>query len=75
MSRLRVLHVLVQPVFVIDDGDELKPAPEVQASTVTLSGLASVADQILEAMPQFEAQVFGPDLPPEAEEPQESDEH
>lgn len=74
MTRLRLLHVLVQPVFVIDDGDELKPAPEVQTTTVTLSGLAAFPDEILASIPKLEAQVLGPGLPPEAEELQDPDE-
>jgi hypothetical protein len=45
-ARVRVSHIVVQPVLVIDEGDELSPGPEVRALTVPLAGLAGVADQL-----------------------------
>lgn len=39
---IRILHVLVQPVLVEDDG-ELKPGPQTQPQTLTLSQLVEFA--------------------------------
>ena len=44
--RLRIAHVLIQPVLVWDDGEELEPGPEAQAVQVKLSELAGMADQL-----------------------------
>ena len=41
--KLRISHIIVQPVLVIDDGDELTPGPEVQPQAVPLSRLAGIA--------------------------------
>lgn len=80
MTRLRVLHVLVQPVFVLDDGEELQPGPTAEAFQATLAQLGDVGEQIRSRMPEIEQQVFaaippdGFDLPaPEAKEPNELD--
>jgi hypothetical protein len=45
-QRLRVSHVVVQPVFVLDDGDELRPGPEVAPINAALSDLPALADAI-----------------------------
>jgi hypothetical protein len=39
--RLRVAHVLIQPVLVWDDGDELEPGPAIQAQQLPLAKVAS----------------------------------
>lgn len=44
--RLRVAHVIIQPVLVYDDGEELSPGPVVNPSQVRLSELAGLADEI-----------------------------
>lgn len=45
--KLRVAHVLVQPVLVWDDGEELTPfAPPPNATQVSLSELDGLADKI-----------------------------
>lgn len=44
--RLRVAQVIVTPVLMWDDGEELTPGPQVQAITVPLSGLAEVAESL-----------------------------
>lgn len=43
MRRLRIAHVIVQPVLVWDDGEELQPGPECQPFTRPLSQLAELA--------------------------------
>lgn len=40
---LRILHVVVQPVLVWDDGEELHPGPQLQPLVRPLSQLAAVA--------------------------------
>lgn len=41
--RLRVSHVVVQPVLVWDDGEELSPGPTVEPLTMRISELAEFA--------------------------------
>lgn len=38
--KLRISHVIVQPVLVWDDGEELTPGPELGQIAVTLSKVA-----------------------------------
>lgn len=50
-EKLRVLHVIVQPILVLDDGEELRPAPQQMAPVnVRLSELADVQSQIVAAV-------------------------
>lgn len=56
--RLRVAHLVVQPVLVWDDGDELTPGPQVQAVTVPLSGVAGLVEAMPEELARLEAQSF-----------------
>lgn len=44
--RLRVAHVIVQPVLVWDDGTELSPGPQAQPIQVPLSELDGMADKL-----------------------------
>lgn len=44
--RLRISHVVVQPVLVWDDGEELQPGPEVQPAGRRLSELAAWAETL-----------------------------
>ena len=44
--RLRISHVLVQPVLVWDDGDELEAGPQLNAVQLPASGLAEFAAQL-----------------------------
>lgn len=46
MTRLRIAHLIVQPVLVWDDGEELSPGPAAQPLTVPLSQLAALADRL-----------------------------
>lgn len=43
---LRVLHVLVQPVLVWDDGEEMTPGPQVQPLTMPLSKTVDLASEL-----------------------------
>lgn len=44
--RLRVAHVIVQPILVYDDGEELTPGPRMEPVQVRLSDLATLGDTI-----------------------------
>lgn len=44
--RLRIAHLIVQPVLVWDDGEELSPGPAAQPLTVPLSQLVVLAEQL-----------------------------
>jgi hypothetical protein len=41
--RLRIAHLVVQPVLVWDDGAELTPGPELGSITLPLSALSDFA--------------------------------
>ena len=55
--RLRIAHVIVQPVLVWDDGAELAPGPDAAPIRVPLSALADLPDRLLSEL----AQVQDPD--------------
>ena len=44
--RLRVSHVVIQPVLVWDDGEELSPGPELQGFSVPLSRVPGIIDSL-----------------------------
>lgn len=44
--RLRISHVVAQPVLVWDDGEELTPGPSIEAITVPLSKLSMLAETL-----------------------------
>lgn len=46
MKRLRCSHIVVQPVFVWDDGEELTPGPQAQPIQTSLAGLANIGEQL-----------------------------
>lgn len=42
--KLRISHVLIQPVLVWDDGEELSPGPALQQVQVSLSNAKGMLD-------------------------------
>ncbi len=46
MKRCRIAHVVVQPVLVWDDGEELSPGPDAQPFSVPLSALAGLGEKL-----------------------------
>lgn len=46
MKRIRISHVVVQPVLVWDDGEELSPGPQAEAVAVPLSALAGLGEKL-----------------------------
>lgn len=53
MPTLRVSEVLVQPVLVWDDGEELSPGPGVEATKLPLSKLATFGPELLAQLPEL----------------------
>lgn len=52
MSRIRIAHLMVQPVLVIDDGEELTPGPQLESSSVTISQLEDYVLKLKEFIEQ-----------------------
>lgn len=44
--KLRIAHLVVQPVLVWDDGEELTPGPELGQIAIPLSKLGPFAEQL-----------------------------
>lgn len=62
--RLRVSHVIVQPVLVWDDGDELTPGPELNPASMPLSALADMAEQMRMEVQLIQDQILQADAAP-----------
>lgn len=45
-GRFRIAHLIVQPVLVWDDGEELSPGPPLSPVTVPLSHLGVLAEML-----------------------------
>lgn len=45
--RLRVAHLVIQPVLVWDDGENLAPGPEAEATAVPLVAVGAFCDDLL----------------------------
>ncbi len=54
--RLRISHLVVTPVLVWDDGEELTPGPDAHPKAVPLTGLAAMADLLRAEVAQLNAQ-------------------
>lgn len=65
-ARVRIAHVVVRPVLVIDENDELSPGPEVGELAVPLSGLAELAEQLRADAVRLTAQLQSSPLGPES---------
>lgn len=59
--RLRVAHVLVQPVLVWDDGNELSPGPQLQATQLQLSQVAATLAAVPQQIAELERQLLDAD--------------
>ena len=58
-KRLRISHVLVQPVVIWDDGDNLEPGPEVDALAVPYGQLAEFVINLPEQVATLAARFDG----------------
>lgn len=56
--RLRVSHVVIQPVLIWDDGEDLAPGPAAQPQQVPLAALSQVPDDIRAQVVGLEAQLL-----------------
>ena len=52
--RLRVAHVVVQPVLVWDDGENLAPGPQCNPIQVSLADLPGLPEKFLADLAQAE---------------------
>lgn len=62
MRKLRVLHVVVQPILVWDDGDELVMGPPIDPQPIPLSKLIEWAEHVPGEVASIEAQIEGPPI-------------
>jgi len=46
MVKLRISHVIVQPVLVWDDGEELSPGPDINPIQVSVSQLGGLSETL-----------------------------
>lgn len=56
-KRLRLAHVLVQPVLVWDDGDEMVPGPQLNTHQLRASELAEFAANLPGEVEKLAAQL------------------
>lgn len=62
MSKLRLLKVIVQPVFVVDDGESLREEP-IQPVTVSPADWPTFATTtFIEGMATLQAQLDAPEI-------------
>lgn len=66
--KLRISHILVQPVIVWDDGEELSPGPATQPTQVKPSDLATLLPHVLDQIAQAEAELLAQEAPDEPTE-------
>lgn len=66
-ARLRPIQFIVQPVFVVDDGDILTPL-NVQPVTVAAADWPNVVELVATATAQLREQIEVPSLPADADE-------
>lgn len=53
-KRLRILHVIVQPILVWDDGQEFTPFEVVKPIQIPLSELGGMADKLKAEVAQLD---------------------
>jgi len=57
MSKLRIAHIIVRPVLVWDDGEELTSGPELGQISVPLSRLVGFAESLPAEVAALQAQI------------------
>lgn len=55
MNRTRIVHFRIEPVLVVDDGEELLPGPQLEPATVTLSQLGDYITRLRDFIGQLDA--------------------
>ena len=66
--KLRIQHVLVQPVVVYDDGEELTSGPSLNVVTLTLTQAKQMLDDLPDEVRRLQAHLEE-DLAPDAAQP------
>lgn len=56
--RLRISNIIVQPVLVWDDGEELTPGPELNHISMPLSKIAALAETLSAEVSALEAHLL-----------------
>lgn len=56
-NKVRVAHIVIKPVLVIDDGEELSPGPEVAELAVPLSKVSEAIGNLLDKLPEIESEI------------------
>ena len=51
--RLRIAHVLIQPVLVYDDGKELTPGPEMNVAELPVSQVTEFLSKLLDEVADY----------------------
>lgn len=62
-ARLRIAGVIVTPVLLWDDGENLTPGPQAQPQQVALADLDGMADRLRAEVEQHNAQADAPPVP------------
>lgn len=57
MKRLRISHIIAQPVTVWDDGEELTAGPPLETMRLTPSALAGLAEKLREDIATIEREL------------------
>lgn len=55
MNKLRISHLVVQPVLVLDDGEELTSGPQLEAAPVSISQIEDYVARLREFVSQQNA--------------------
>ena len=63
-KRLRLAHIILQPVLVWDDGTELTDGPDVQPLKLSLSGLEQFAVDLPDEIAKAEAKALAAEKKP-----------
>jgi hypothetical protein len=64
-KKLRIANLVIQPVLVWDDGEELTPGPELGQVAVTLSKLGHFAENLPAEVASLEARLLADVQPAE----------
>lgn len=55
MKRIRLQHFIVQPVLVLDDGEEFTPGPRIEPQPLTLAGLRDLVERWPENLAELQS--------------------
>jgi hypothetical protein len=61
-ANLRIAHILVQPVLVFDDGEEMTPGPGIQAIQLPISKLGQFAKDFPKQVTELQVKIDSGEL-------------